>query len=72
MKLLIMQFSPTNHFIPLGPNILFSTLSSNTLSLYPSLNVRDIFRKIFKMKAPPKCKNTIMIFVIMTVYRPIS
>jgi hypothetical protein len=26
---------------PLGPNILLSTLFSNTLSLYTSLNVRD-------------------------------
>jgi hypothetical protein len=37
MKLLVMQFSP-----PLfGPNILFNTLFSNTLSLCSSLTVRD-------------------------------
>jgi hypothetical protein len=41
MKLL-MQLSPTSyHFIPFGPNILLSTLFSNTLSLCSSLNVRD-------------------------------
>jgi hypothetical protein len=42
MKLLIMQFSPnpvTSSLI--GPNILLKTLSSNTLSLCSSLNVRD-------------------------------
>jgi hypothetical protein len=37
MKLLIMQFSPASF----GPNILLSTLFSNTLSLCSSLNVRD-------------------------------
>jgi hypothetical protein len=37
-----MQFSPSScHFISLGPNILFNTLFSNTLSLCSSLNVRD-------------------------------
>jgi hypothetical protein len=42
MKLLSMQFPPiavTSSL--LGPNILLSTLFSNTLSLCPSLNVRD-------------------------------
>jgi hypothetical protein len=41
-KLLIMQFAPFScHFILFGPNILLSTLFSNTLSLCSSLNVRD-------------------------------
>jgi hypothetical protein len=39
MKLFFMQFSTSCHFIPFGPNILFSTLL-NTLSLCSSLNVR--------------------------------
>jgi hypothetical protein len=38
MKLLIMQF---RHLSLFGPNILLSTLFSNTLSLSSSLNVRD-------------------------------
>jgi polysaccharide pyruvyl transferase WcaK-like protein len=38
MKLLIMQFSISSLF---GPNILLSTLFSNTHSLCSSLNVRD-------------------------------
>jgi hypothetical protein len=40
MKILIMQFtSPCSYFRP--NNILLSTLFSNTLSPYSSLNVRD-------------------------------
>jgi hypothetical protein len=43
-ELFIMQFSPlSRHLISLGPNILLSTLFSNTLSLCSSLNVRDQF-----------------------------
>jgi hypothetical protein len=44
MKLLVRQISPfTRHLISslLDPNILLSTLFSNILSLYSSLNVRD-------------------------------
>jgi hypothetical protein len=42
MKLLIMQFSPpSHHSIPFSPNILLSTLFSNTLSICSSLTVRD-------------------------------
>jgi hypothetical protein len=42
MKLLIMQFSSSPVTSSLfGPNILLSTLFSNTLSLCSSLNVRD-------------------------------
>jgi hypothetical protein len=61
MKLLIKQFSPTPVTSSLfGPNILLSTLFSNTLSLYSSFNVRDqvshpytticylVFREIIK------------------------
>jgi hypothetical protein len=41
-KPLIMQFSPTSyHFIRFSPNILLSTLFSNTLCLCTSFNVRD-------------------------------
>jgi len=42
MKFLIMQSSPASrHFRPLGPNILLSTLFSNTLNLCSSLTVKD-------------------------------
>jgi hypothetical protein len=42
MKLLIMQFlQPLVTSSLFGPNILLSTLFSNTLSLCPSLDVRD-------------------------------
>jgi hypothetical protein len=42
MKLLIMQFPPiSRHFTLLDPNILFSTLLSNTLSLCSPLNIRE-------------------------------
>jgi hypothetical protein len=42
MKLLSMQLSPTfRHSSPFGPNILLSTLFSNTLTVCSSLNVRD-------------------------------
>jgi hypothetical protein len=42
MKLLFIQFSPSpvTSFL-FGPNILLNTLFSITLSLCPSLNVRD-------------------------------
>jgi hypothetical protein len=44
MKLLVMQFSPpSRHFIPLRPNILLSTLFSDTLSPNSSFSVRDQF-----------------------------
>jgi len=42
MQTLIMQSSPLPFYlVPLKPNISPSTLFSNTLSLYSSLNVRD-------------------------------
>jgi hypothetical protein len=42
MKFLIMQLSPsTYHFLLLGPNILLSTLFSNTLGLCSSLDKGD-------------------------------
>jgi hypothetical protein len=42
MKLLLMHFSSASYNLSLfGPNILLSTLSSNTLSLFSSLNGRD-------------------------------
>jgi hypothetical protein len=37
----IMQFFLSYHFIPLSPNILLSTLFSDTLTLCSSLNVRN-------------------------------
>jgi hypothetical protein len=40
MKLSIMQFSSVTSSL-LGPNILLSTLFSNTLSVCSSFNVRD-------------------------------
>jgi hypothetical protein len=54
MQLLIMQSSPTSrHFHPLGPNILLSTLFSDTLNLYSPLSVRyqipHPYRTICKM-----------------------
>jgi len=39
MKLLIMQYSPS--FYLSGPNIILSTLFSNTLNICSSLNMRD-------------------------------
>jgi hypothetical protein len=42
-KLLVMQFFPlSRHLISLRSKIFLSTLFSNTLSLWPSLNVRDL------------------------------
>jgi hypothetical protein len=41
MKLLIIFFQPPVTSSLFGPNILLSTLFSNTPSLYSSLNVRD-------------------------------
>jgi hypothetical protein len=41
MKLLVMQFSPFSRPSLFGPNILLSTLFSNTLSLCSSPNVRN-------------------------------
>jgi hypothetical protein len=41
IKLRITQFSAPHHFISLGPNILLSTLFSDTFSLRSFLNVRD-------------------------------
>jgi hypothetical protein len=41
MKLFVIQFSPISCQSLLGPNILLSTLLSNTLSLCSSLNDND-------------------------------
>jgi hypothetical protein len=43
MKLLIMRFSQT-----FGSNILLSTVFSNTLSLYSSVNVRDQVSHLYR------------------------
>jgi hypothetical protein len=59
MKLFVMQFSlfPCHLFL-FGPNILFSTLLSNTLSLYSSLNVRDQVSHPYRTtSADTKMKN---------------
>jgi hypothetical protein len=50
MKLLIMQSSPASRHFHLGPNILLSTLFSNTLSLCPSLSVRDQVSHTYKQQ----------------------
>jgi hypothetical protein len=47
MKLLIMQFSPTSLF---GPDILLSTLFSNTISVCSSLNVTDQVSNTYKTR----------------------
>jgi hypothetical protein len=50
MKLLVMQFSPPSVTSSLfGPNILLSTLFSNTLSLGSSFNVRNQFSHAYKI-----------------------
>jgi hypothetical protein len=61
MELLIMQLSPTSyHFIPLFiPNIFLSTLSSNTLSLFSSLSVRD------QVSHPYRTTGKIIVFYIL-------
>jgi hypothetical protein len=65
MKLLIMQFSPTScHFIFFGPNILFNTLFSNTLSLCSSLNVRDQVTHPYKTRG----KNIVLYIPIFTLW----
>ena len=47
MQTLITQSSPLPfHLVSLKPNIFFSTLFSNTVSLYSSLNVRDTVKEI--------------------------
>jgi hypothetical protein len=61
MKLFIKQFSPFSlHLIPLfGPNIPFSTLFSNTLSLRSSLNVR------YQVSHPYKTTGKIIVLYIL-------
>jgi hypothetical protein len=62
MKLLIMLFSPTSlYFFPLGPNILLSTLFSNTIGLCSSLNVRD------QLSHPHKTTGKIIVLYILIV-----
>jgi len=59
MKTLIMQFSPLPcYLVPLKPNIFLSTLFSNILSLYSSLNVRD------QVSHPYKTTRNIMVLYI--------
>jgi len=48
MKLLIMSLRQPATSSLLGPNILLSTLFSNSLSLYPSLSVRDQVSDLYK------------------------
>jgi hypothetical protein len=55
-----MQFSPAScYFIPLGLNILFSTLFSNTLNLCYFFNVTD------QVWHPYKTKDKIIILYIL-------
>jgi hypothetical protein len=42
-------FSTLFHFIPLGPNIILSTLFSSTLSLCSSLNVMDQVSHLYRI-----------------------
>jgi hypothetical protein len=64
MKLLITQFSPAScYFIPFGLNIILSTLFSNTLSLYSSLNVR------VQISHPYKTKGKIRVLYIFCLQR---
>jgi hypothetical protein len=61
MKLPIVQLSPLSRYsILLGPNILLSTLFSNTLSLYSSDDVRD------QVSHPYKTTGWIVVFYILT------
>jgi hypothetical protein len=63
MKLLIMQFPLTSLISSVfGPNILLSTLLSNTLILCPSLNVRD------QLSCPYKTTGKINRFVHSDLY----
>jgi hypothetical protein len=49
MKLLIMQSSQTfRHFVPLCPNVLLSTLFSNTLNLCSSVSVTNLVSDTYK------------------------
>jgi hypothetical protein len=60
MKLLVMHFSPTScHFSPFGPNILLSTLFSNTLSPCSYFNVRD------QVSHPYKTAGKIIVLYIL-------
>jgi hypothetical protein len=59
MKLLIMQSSPVSQHFLLGPNILFSTLFSNTLKQYTSLSVRH------QVSHPYKTTGKIIVLYIL-------
>jgi hypothetical protein len=50
MELLDMQFSNLPSFHLFGPDILLSTLFSNTLSLCSSLNVRDQVSRPYRIR----------------------
>jgi phosphate starvation-inducible membrane PsiE len=64
MKLLITQFSPVAcHLSLFDPNILLSTLFSNCLNLYFSLNVRD------QVSHPYRTTGKIIIFYIFYDFR---
>jgi hypothetical protein len=66
MKFPFIQFSPTSrHFIRLRSNILLSTLFSNTLSLYSSLNVRDRVSHPYR----PTGKIILLYILISDTYR---
>jgi hypothetical protein len=63
VQLLIMQFSLTScHLSLLGPNILLSTLFSNTLNLCSSLKVRDKVSHPYKTR----CKIIVLYILIFT------
>jgi hypothetical protein len=60
MKLLIMQSSPAScHFLPSGPNILLSTLFSNTLNLCSSPSTKH------QVSQPHKVAGKIVILHIL-------
>jgi hypothetical protein len=60
MRLLVMQSSPTSHPFPtLGPNILLSTLVSNTVNLCSSPSMWD------QISHPYKTMGKIMVFHIL-------
>jgi hypothetical protein len=61
-NLLVMQFSPpSRHFIP--PNILLGTLSSNTLSLYSSLNVGNQVSHPYRITG-----NILVLYILMSTF----
>jgi hypothetical protein len=64
MKLLIMQFYPASVTSSLfGPNILLSTMFSNTLSLCSSLNVRDQVSHPYRTR-----DRTIVLYIVILMF----